>query len=91
MAWTVIDTSTATSTDYAAFANLAWAGGCFADGETYESWATIDTTETANWINISTSTVALGNPFGTFAGLAISEGTFADGSVTDIWTTINTV
>ena len=92
MTWAVINTSTATlGNDFAAFGSLAFAEGCFADGETYESWGAINTTETANWSNISTSAVTAGYPFNTFANMAFGEGAFADGSVTETWTNINTV
>ena len=77
--------------EFAAFANLALAEGCFADGENYDAWATINTTAQANWSNISTSTAMPEYPFNTFATLAIGEGTFADGDVPETWATINTV
>jgi hypothetical protein len=90
--WTQINTGAISSTshDFAAYANLVFAEGTFADGAINEGWNTINTTQSANWATISTGVNSNAYDFAVFSGPTFAEGAFADGTLNDPWITINT-
>jgi len=89
--WTPIDTTNiTTSYEFASFSNLAYTEGAFADGNIYDLWDLVNTTQSPNWDAVTTGAIVTDYSFSPFSNLAYTEGTFADGVIYDTWTLIST-